>query len=82
MQNIQAVIFDLDNTILDRKSTFSNFVTSFVDTYFQHLEMKEQISNRIIELDQDGYKDKNELFTELIEELPWRIKPELTELIN
>lgn len=34
MNNIQAVIFDLDNTILDRKSTFNRFVISFVRRYF------------------------------------------------
>lgn len=33
MENIKAVIFDLDNTLLDRMSTFRDFVNSFVNTY-------------------------------------------------
>ncbi|WP_055107847.1 HAD family hydrolase [Paenibacillus ihumii] len=82
MNNIQAVIFDLDNTILDRKSTFNRFVISFVRRYFQHLEDTEHIMNRIIYLDQDGYKDKDELFSELLEELPWAMKPGITELLD
>ena len=82
MNNIKAVLFDLDNTILDRVSTFKKFVNAFVNTYFQHIEEKTYIIKRIIYLDQDGYKDKNELFSELLEELPWYSKPEMIELLN
>lgn len=57
MDNIKGVIFDLDNTIIDRVSTFGNFVDAFVNRYFQHLDNVEDIIHRIIELDQDGYKD-------------------------
>ncbi|MCD9025463.1 HAD family hydrolase [Cohnella sp. NL03-T5] len=82
MENIKAVIFDLDNTILDRLNTFRNFAASFVNTYFSHHELNENFINRIIELDQDGYKDKNELFSELLDELPWIEKPGITELLD
>lgn len=82
MENIKAVIFDLDNTLLDRMSTFRDFVNSFVNTYFQHVEEIEDIVHRIIELDEDGYKDKNKLFAELLEELPWLVKPEISDLLN
>lgn len=82
MKNIRAVIFDLDNTILDRSKTFRNFTASFVETYFNHLVDTVSIIDRIIELDQDGYKDKTELFKELEVELPWKTKPELTELMD
>lgn len=82
MTNVKAVIFDLDNTILDRSKTFGDFTLSFVNTYFNHLENADRLIHRIIELDQDGYKDKAELFEELIVELPWKIKPELNELMD
>jgi putative hydrolase of the HAD superfamily len=82
MNNIKAILFDLDNTILDRTSTFNNFTNSFLKTYFDHLELKQEIFDRIIYLDQDGYKDKQELFSELIEELPWKEKPLKTELLD
>ncbi len=82
MKNIKAVIFDLDNTILDRSRTFRNFIMSFVESYFNHLGTTELLIQRIIDLDQDGYKDKTELFRELVEELPWKTKPELYELLE
>lgn len=82
MKNIRAVIFDLDNTILDRSQSFRNFADSFVETYFNHLNNTGSIIDRIIELDQDGYKDKIELFKELEIELPWKTKPALTELMK
>jgi putative hydrolase of the HAD superfamily len=82
MNNIKAILFDLDNTILDRTNTFRSFTNSFLRSYFDHLEMTQDIFDRIIHLDQDGYKDKHELFSELLEELPWKTKPLETELLN
>lgn len=82
MKHIKAIIFDLDNTLLDRTCTFSRFTECFLNTYFQHLNSTREIYDRIIYLDQDGYKNKVELFTELLDELPWCKKPELTELLD
>ncbi|RAP76141.1 HAD family hydrolase [Paenibacillus montanisoli] len=72
MQKMKAIIFDLDNTLLDRTRMFGNFATAFLQTHFSHIESTEALYNRILELDRDGYKDRNALFAELIEELPWR----------
>jgi putative hydrolase of the HAD superfamily len=82
MNNIKAIIFDLDNTILDRTNTFRSFTNSFLRSYFDHIEMTQELFDRIIYLDQDGYKDKQELFSELLEELPWKMKPLKTELLD
>ncbi|NMO97138.1 HAD family hydrolase [Paenibacillus lemnae] len=82
MEKIKAVLFDLDNTILDRTRTFQGFTSLFVNTYFQHAEHMESIIERITDLDQDGYKDKNILFAELLDELPWAQKPGITELLE
>ncbi|MCJ8010800.1 HAD family hydrolase [Paenibacillus sp. KQZ6P-2] len=57
MNHIKAVLFDLDNTILDRTRTFDRFTNLFIQNYFQNMESTQDIFNRIIELDQDGYKD-------------------------
>lgn len=82
MTDIKAVIFDLDNTILDRTHTFKSFAASFLNHYFEQLESYEQQLALIIELDQDGYKDKRELFRELLDQLPWTAKPEHQELMH
>jgi putative hydrolase of the HAD superfamily len=82
MDTLKAVIFDLDNTLVDRTATFNSFARSFTDTYFQHITSREELVKRIIELDEDGYKEKNAMFKELLTELPWSSKPELTELLH
>jgi len=82
LKGIKAVIFDLDNTIVDRSLTFRNFAASFVRSYFGHLKETDGLIERIIELDQDGYKEKTALFGELIDELPWRHMPGLDELME
>ncbi|WP_276357668.1 HAD family hydrolase [Cohnella caldifontis] len=80
MNNLKAVIFDLDNTLLNRTKTFHRFSTSLVDRYFNHIRSTQLIIDRIIELDQDGYKERREMFSEMLQELPWKEKPELNEL--
>lgn len=82
MQSIKAIIFDLDDTLVDRKHTFRSFTVALVDCYFQHIDMKDEVVKKILEIDQNGYKDKTQMFKELLEELPWLEKPELNELMN
>ncbi|WP_440117835.1 HAD family hydrolase [Paenibacillus sp. QZ-Y1] len=82
MEHIKAIIFDLDNTILNRTRTFEGFTRSLIKTYFAHLVSTEDILKRIIELDEDGYKDKHMLFNELLHELPWAEKPLHAELME
>lgn len=82
MDQIKAIIFDLDNTILNRTRTFEGFTQTLLKTYFGHLETTDNISQRIIELDQDGYKDKPVLFNELLQELPWSVYPPHAELME
>jgi putative hydrolase of the HAD superfamily len=82
MDQIKAIIFDLDNTILNRTRTFEGFTQTLLKTYFGHLETTDNISQRIIELDQDGYKDKPLLFNELLQELPWSVYPPHAELME
>ncbi|MCA0754181.1 HAD family hydrolase [Paenibacillus sp. N4] len=81
MEGIKAVIFDLDNTILDRTGTFQAFTESFVGRFLGHLDAPGEIFARIVELDEDGYKDKRTLFQQLLEEMPWEVKPSHEELM-
>lgn len=82
MNAIKAVILDLDQTVLDRMLTFRNYATSFVDTYFKHHENRNELVEDIIRRDLDGYKDKPELFRELLAEYPWTPKPAFEELMD
>lgn len=78
MNDIRAILFDLDNTLLDRDATFRAFAQRFVAHYFPMFD--EQRSRELIEglvvLDEDGYRSKRELFRQLLEELPFA--PEVT----
>ncbi|WP_317890793.1 HAD family hydrolase [Paenibacillus arenilitoris] len=79
---MKAIIFDLDNTLLDRTNTFKAFAEGFVARYFCHSNSQDEIVRLIIELDEDGYKDRRILFRELLERLPWLDKPEHDELMG
>lgn len=82
MRQLKAVIFDLDNTLLDRTKTFRHFASGWTERYFGHVADAANITERVIELDEDGYKDKRELFRELLDELPWSNRPELDDLMD
>jgi putative hydrolase of the HAD superfamily len=84
MKNIKALIFDLDNTILDRSKTFLNFSNKLINEYFTEVTDIEQqkIIEQIVVTDQDGYKEKKQMFIELLEILPWNNKPSVEELLE
>ncbi|MDF9841023.1 MULTISPECIES: HAD family hydrolase [unclassified Paenibacillus] len=74
MRTKQALLFDLDNTLMDRDYTFRSFSTRFVKDYLGHLpeeEAKRVVEDMIVR-DADGYRDKDGFFAELSEALPWR----------
>jgi putative hydrolase of the HAD superfamily len=67
LADVQAAIFDLDGTLLDRRRSFNRFVRDqwqrFAD--IQAVD-REQYVQTLIELDRDGYAPRNELFTGMI----------------
>src|SRR5690606_5575671 len=81
MNELKGIIFDLDNTLLDRTKTFGQFTTKFLQQYFSHMEETQALYDTIIDLDQDGYKDKKELFAQLIDEFPWKERPTVQDLM-
>ncbi|WIL69111.1 MULTISPECIES: hypothetical protein [Staphylococcus] len=54
---IKAILFDLDGTVLDRKSSLIKFIDyqyeKFI-SYLNHID-KNSFKNKFIELDQNGY---------------------------
>ncbi len=82
MERIKAVLFDLDNTLMDRDWTFREFASQLARERLKvsDPEELEQWVAYMIESDADGYRPKEGFFRELIEKLPWAIKPDLTEL--
>ncbi|MGM0827501.1 MAG: HAD family hydrolase [Bacillota bacterium] len=67
---IQAAIFDLDGTLLNRDASVNEFITSQyerLDKWLRHIP-KESYITRFIEFDQRGYVWKDEVYKQLIEE--------------
>lgn len=68
---LQAVIFDLDNTLVNRKLAFKAYLDSFIDTFVvvsDHAE-RIRIAEYIQKADQNGYRSKQELYGELLNTL-------------
>lgn len=63
----KAVIFDLDNTLVNRKKAFQVFSDRLIDQFFecQDGEAREAMLEFIRVADRDGYRKKSELFEEI-----------------
>jgi putative hydrolase of the HAD superfamily len=66
--DIQAVVFDLDGTLLDRRRSFERFVREQWERFANCLQTadQEQYVQTLIELDSDGYAPRKSLFTGVI----------------
>jgi putative hydrolase of the HAD superfamily len=68
LSDVQAVVFDLDGTLLDRRRSFEQFVGDQWQRFAHFLNAveREQYVQTLIEVDRDGYAPRNELFTGII----------------
>jgi putative hydrolase of the HAD superfamily len=68
LANIQAVVFDLDGTLLDRRRSFERFIRDQWERFAHVVPTidQEQYVQILTELDRDGYAPRKELFTDLI----------------
>lgn len=80
--SLKAVLFDLDNTLMDRDYTFRSFSRQLVREHLGHLSADEQEKTvaYIIEADADGYRAKDGFFAELLDRLPWREEMNMDKL--
>ena len=65
---IQAILFDLDGTLLDRDASIEPFLREQLKRYKLHHLPFEKYRDRFIELDEHGYADKQKVFQTLITE--------------
>ncbi|NBI29693.1 HAD family hydrolase [Chengkuizengella marina] len=80
----KGIIFDLDDTLLDRSETFGKFLELFMEQYFNSLSSSEknQCIQTIKKIDNYGYTKKEETFNQLRQTFTWEVKPELDELMD
>ncbi|KAA9006480.1 HAD family hydrolase [Paenibacillus spiritus] len=72
-RDARGILFDLDNTLMDRDATFRSFCTAMTGEFMAHLDEaeREAAAEDMIVRDADGYRDKDGYFAELSRELPW-----------
>jgi len=81
---LKAIIFDLDDTLLDRTATFEKYIPCFARRYAQDLAPCELEKLRAIILDADGkgYRPRPEVMAILRTILPWITAPSIEALLN
>lgn len=79
MMNPACILFDLDNTLTDRKLSLTHFAHRFYTQFESDLHpiSIEQVEAAIQHGDQLGYKPKPQMFEELVRDLPWTSRPAL-----
>jgi len=87
--DIQAVIFDLDNTLTHRDLSIQAYSQQLVQQYHLQLDDINTIQNIIREIDQGGYPDPKQLTHSsiaasvafaLLQQLQWQVQPSLQQL--
>jgi putative hydrolase of the HAD superfamily len=79
--NIRALLFDLDNTLVDRDDAFRRWAAVFVGTHFPPDQTLHGAAvERIIQLDNDGYCLRADLFRQIRARYPF-IEPGVDNLV-
>ncbi|WP_127532639.1 HAD family hydrolase [Paenibacillus kobensis] len=78
----QAIIFDLDETLSDRRTAINRFLELWIARYFEdRLHETEHLCSVFRRLDDNGYRLREELYPLLVEELDWKSPPSKEEFI-
>ena len=77
-RRIESVLFDLDNTLIDRNGAFRRFC---VDLYrsndaIRRVSTEDEAADLMVELDQDGMCDRRRLFEQVISKWPGSFEDE------
>jgi putative hydrolase of the HAD superfamily len=80
MTNLDAVLFDLDDTLLDRRASFRAFADGFISERFTDGNLPDNRETMIAlmeELDRGGYGKKSALYETVVEK--WNLRNETAE---
>ena len=69
---VEGLIFDLDNTLLDRQAVFHRVAVSFYEEYLRGSTRvsRDDAVEKMVEWDGDGYASKAEVFGRFLDEWP------------
>lgn len=82
--DIQAVIFDLDNTLVNRQAAFKSYSEQFIDrfTLTAHPSERAEMIEYMRVADRDGYRNKRELYQELLEKFNMKSEVTVDQLLS
>ncbi len=77
-----AILFDLDETLIDRTQSIVRYAERFQRDFTDDLEPTtvSTIATTVLVADERGYRPREALFADLVQRLPWRTPPEVTRL--
>jgi putative hydrolase of the HAD superfamily len=79
----RAILFDLDDTLTDRKASLKRFAIQYLEDFKTHLEMDVDVFAQELEhADDGGYRPRPEMFQILLETLSWKIVPTRDEFLT
>ncbi len=82
LDDLRALLFDLDNTLLDRDDAFRRWADSFVATHFpSDRALQWAAVERIISIDNDGYCPRIDLFRQIRALYPC-VEPSVENLVD
>lgn len=78
-----TVLFDLDDTLLDGRKTAEIFTHKVINHYKNILDINdtEGFISQLLDENRTLYKERERLFVKLYTRLPWKEKPDVTELL-
>ena len=77
-----AILFDLDETLIDRTQSIVRYAERFQRDFTDDLEPTtvSTIATTVLVADERGYRPREALSADLVQRLPWRTPPEVTRL--
>ena len=70
--DVRGLLFDLDNTLIDRESTFIRFVSCFYEERLRDATTmtRDEVVARMVHWDRDGYAEREAMFAKWVDEWP------------
>ena len=79
---LRGVLFDLDETLLDRSASLARFTEEMLEAFGNGLDGPElEAAVRVTQkADQGGYCDRRTALQQVLDEVPWKTAPEADDL--
>jgi putative hydrolase of the HAD superfamily len=77
MRSCKAVLFDLDETLIDRSASLEQYTRRFLERFGDDLAARDRAAllAKIVAADGGGYRPRAAVFACLRDALPWRVVP-------